>query len=426
MVAPGNAIVKKFKNTIRKHAKKIVKYIGYKLVLPLVYKWYARKPIDEKLVVFADHRDRDMPDNFLGLYSMCQKNGFQCEVLSGRPFGNKVPKWRRRKEKLKFQFWFIKLFAQCQTLFLVEYFPLAYIVTPRTGTAVVQLWHGCGLMKRMGYAVTSNSWGISARELKRYPMHTSYTLVCASSSRVCKGYEEAFCCGIDLIKPLGSPRTDIYFNEKFRQSAREKVRAMIPDIGDREIILYAPTFRGKSISKSYIKSELNYTALKEALSDKYVFLTKFHPLIASTGFQESNRLQGLGFAYDVSKKLTPEESLCAADILITDYSSIIFEFLLLERPVISYIYDIDDYIEDRGLFSPYEQLAPGPYVFTQEELIKKLRTVSEWFDIKKTRQYKEEFMSACDGHSTERIYRYVFGQEPVTDSDSEMIGEPKK
>lgn len=413
MAAPKKiSLFQKTGDAIKKHVKSVVKFVGYKWVLPLVYKWYARKPIDEKLVIFADHRDRPTPDNFLNMLDLCKKNGFQCVVLSGRPFADKVPKWRRRREKLKFHFQFIRLFAQCRALFLVEYFPLAYIVTPRTDTDVVQLWHGCGLMKRMGYAVTSKSWGISPRELKRYPMHTSYTLVSVSSPGVREGYEEAFRCGMDLVKPLGCPRTDIYFDEEFRQSARQKVRAMIPNIENRKVILYAPTFRGKSIPKSYINCELDYKGLKAALSSQYVMLTKFHPLMASGGLAESGRLQALGFVFDVSKTLTPEEALCAADILITDYSSIMFEYLLLERPMISYIYDIDNYAKDRGLFSPYEQLAPGPYVFTQEELIEKLQTVSEWFDLKKTQRYREKFMSACDGHSTERIYRHVFGEDP--------------
>lgn len=413
MAKKKTSLMKRTRNRVKKYAKSVVKYIGFKWMLPLVYKWYARKPIDEKLVVFADLRDREMPDNFLGLYEMCRRNGFRCEVFSGRPYGKMVPIWTRRKEKLKFCFRFMKLFAQCRALFLVEHFPLAYIVTPRVGTDVVQLWHACGLMKRMGYAVTSKSWGASARDLRRYPMHTSYTLVSSTSPRVAEGYQEAFRCDIKLIKTLGSPRTDIYFNEAFKQNAREKVRDMIPNIGDRKIVLYAPTFRGKSIAKSYIKSKLNYSGLKNALAEKFVFLTKFHPLMASGGFQESDRLQGRDFAFDVSKTLTPEEALCAADILITDYSSILFEYLLLERPIISYIYDIDNYIRDRGLFSPYDQLAPGPYVFTQEEIIEKLQTVSEWFDIEKIRRYKKEFMSACDGHSTERIFRSVFGHEPL-------------
>lgn len=404
--------MRRIKNAIKKRIKAVVKFIGYKWILPLVYKWYARKPVDEKLVIFADYRNRDMPDNFRSMYKMCRKNGFRCEVFSGKSFAASVRPWKRRMEKVKFHFRFISLYAQCRALFLVEYFPYADIIKPRAGTDVVQLWHACGLMKRMGYAVTSKSWGLSPQEIKKYPMHTSYTLITSSSAKVSKGYQEAFRCDIGLIKPLGSPRTDVYFDEAFKQTARKKVREMFPKIGERKIILYAPTFRGESMSKSYINCEFDYKELKSELSDRYILLTKFHPLMAMEGITESDRLQAPDFVFDVSKTLTPEESLCAADILITDYSSILFEFLLLERPIISYIYDIDEYIQDRGLFLSYDQLAPGPYVSTQEELIEKLRTVDDWFDIERTRKYREEFMSACDGHSTERIYRYVFGQDP--------------
>lgn len=410
------------KNAIRKWVKGIIKFIAYKWVLPLVYKWYARKPVDEKLVVFADHRYASMPDNFRGLYEMCRKNGFKCEVLSGNSFNNTVRPWKRRKEKLKFHFRFLKLFAQCRILFLVDYFPFADIVTARKETQVVQLWHACGIMKKWGYAVTSEGWGTSEEEKKRYPLYVNQTLATVSSySDVVKeGYRSAFRCDPNVIQPLGTPRTDIYFDGEFHQRAKEKVRSLFRQIGDRKIILYAPTFRGRTIAKSYMDCELDYKGLKASLSEQYVMLTKFHPLMAKGGVPESGRLQTRDFMFDVSKTLTPEEALCAADILVTDYSSIMFEFLLLERPIVSYIYDIDEYIRDRGLFLPYDQLAPGPYVFTKEELTDKLKTVEDWFDIERTRKYKEKFMSACDGHSTERIYQHIFGTKTDRTGDDEL------
>lgn len=414
MAAKGKVELKnKLAKKLAARLKKTVKYVGYKWLLPAVYRWHSRKPINDRLVVFADLRDRDMPDNFLSLYELCERDGYQCEVLSGRSFSNKLPNWQRRKAKLRFHFQFIKLYAQCRTLFLVEHFPLSDIAKPRPGTQVVQLWHGCGLMKRMGYAVTSKAWGagaMSEREKKRYPMHTAYTLASISSAgeREIAGYCEAFHSSPQIVKPLGVPRTDIYFDDGFRKRAEEKVRLLFPEIGGRKIILYAPTFRGKSIAKSYIKYDLNFKRLKECLSDRYALITKFHPLMAKSGLPESGRLQGRGFVFDGTELLTPEEALCAADILVTDYSSIIFEYYLLERPVISYIYDIDKYDEDRGLFFPYDQLAPGPYVFDQEELTEKLLTVEEWFDVERVRALKNRFMSACDGHSTQRIYDYVF------------------
>lgn len=418
MVKKKEPFRKKIVTRLHKRARKIIKSIGYKLVLPLEYRWYARKPIDDGLVLFADHRDRDMPDNFLDLYEMCQKNGLKCEFMSGKPIADRVPKWQRRKAKIIYHIQFIKLFARCRVLFLVEHFPLADIVKPRPETQIVQLWHGCGILKKWGYAVTASSkdaWGMSVAARKQHIMYRNQTLatVSSSSDKVISGYQAAFDCKSCVIKPLGCPRTDLYFNGEFRQKSKEKIESIIPVIGNKKIILYAPTFRGKTIKSSGIAHNLKFVEMKERLFDEYVFITKFHPQMAKKGLSESNRLHGHDFVFDVTDLLSAEEALCAADILVTDYSSIMFEFLLFERPIISYIFDIDKYINDRGFFYPYDQLAPGPYVFTQEELVEKLLTVDEWFDIDRTRAFKEEFMSACDGHSTERIYNYVFGTEPI-------------
>lgn len=404
------SLQKELGKKIKDRVKKIIKFAGYKWILPLAYKWYCREPKDDKLVVFVDHRRLDMPDNFEGIFERCVAEGFRCEVLTGAPFADSIPKWERRKAKLSFHFQFMKLLAQCKVVFLDDWFPLVDIVKPRQGTQIVQLWHGCGIFKKWGYAVTSTGWGKSKQEQRMYPdyLHQTLSTVSSASEKVVEGYRAAFNCDMDIIKPFGCPRTDIYFDEGFSCQAKKKVHTIFPDIGRRKIILYAPTFRGKSIKSADIEFDLNFRLLNDKLSNEYVLITKFHPLMAKKGLTEKNRLQGLDFVFDATKLLSAEEALCAADILITDYSSIMFEFMLMERPIISFIYDIDGYISDRGLFFPYEQLAPGPYVFTTEELLEKLLTVDDWFDIERVRAYKEEFMSACDGHSTQRIYDYVF------------------
>lgn len=406
--------IKKFFNRIKKKIRswmnRISKYVNYKIVVPAAYKRYCRLPQNDKLVVFADLRDRSTPDNFIGLHRMCLENGYECEILSGSVYGEKVPPKRRKKERMKFQFRFLRLYAQCRTLFLVEYFPLADAVPPRKGTKVVQLWHGCGAMKTMGYAGTGKGWGASARDKKRYPMHRHYSLVSISSGNLAPCYEEAFQIEPGIVKGLGMPRTDTYFDQDFISHARENLLKHFPEIGDRKVILFAPTFRGPSIKKSYYKMDIDFTKYKRALGDKYVFLTKFHPLMAKGGLTDSMKVKGTNFVFDVTHLLTPEEALCAADVLVGDYSSIGFEYLLLERPIVSYIFDLDEYVSDRGLFFPYEKTMPGPYAFDQDELLEALLTVDDWFDVEKTRLYREKFMSGCDGKSTERIFHAVFDE----------------
>lgn len=403
--------LKTVKTEAKKRIVRIKKYIGFKILLPKIYKRACRKPIDEKLVVFADFRDRPMPDNFLGLWEMCQKNGYTCVEHSGRVYGRECPPQKRKIAKFKYRCEFMKLYAVAKAVLMVEAYDFAYIVGPRPGTQLVQLWHACGLMKTMGYASPANSWGMSDKDRETYKMHKNYTLVCASSEYVRYGYYRAFPCEFENIKSIGSPRTDIYFDEGFKSGARAKILQLFPEIGDRKIILYAPTFRGKSIPQSYIKKMIDYNRFGQSLGAEYAFVIKMHPQLVKGKLSESDRLSNKGFLFDATDVVTPEQALCAADILITDYSSIMFEYMLLERPIISYIYDIDDYAGGRGFFDQYDKLAPGPYVITQDALLEKLLTIEEWFDPDRLRKYRERFMAACDGHSTERIYRYIF--DPV-------------
>lgn len=406
-------LFRRIKKAMIERVKSTLKYIGYKWVLPIVYKWYARKPIDEKLVVFADDQFQEMTDNFLCMYKICEANGFHFEILISPPiYKNATSLWDKWKRRIGFKLRFIKMFARCRVLFLANYFSLAYVVKPRSETQIVQLWHACGAMKMFGYSTDGKKWGGTPENKRLYKIHSHYNLVAVSGPKAVPAYEDAFRCQPGVVQALGVPRTDIYFDKMFGKIVQDKIYKEFPQIGKRKVILYAPTFRGNSLSEAHMDKELNYSELNMALSDEYVLFVKFHPLMKGGGLSEVSRLQNLGFVFDVSKLLSPEEALLSADVLITDYSSIVFEYLLLERPVISYIYDIDDYVRDRGLYYPYEQLAPGPYVATPEELLEKLQTVSEWFDIEKTQRFKQEFMSACDGHSTERIYQHIFGQPP--------------
>lgn len=402
---------KKLKAKVRKCIREVVKFMNVKVFIPMTYKWFCRLPKNDKLVLFADLRARDTHENFVGLIKLCEENGYEPVALNGKGFGPNVPPVKAMRERLKFQKQFLKLYAQCRALFLVEYFPLADAVKPREGTEIIQLWHGCGAMKTMGYAGTGKGWGATDWEKKMYPMHRYYSLVPISSGNLAWCYEEAFQIEPGIVKGMGMPRTDIYFDREFVANARANLLKHFPEIGDRKVILFAPTFRGKSIKKSFYKTDLDIRKYKKVLGDKYVFLTKFHPIMAQSGLTPAMQCQGAGFLFDGTNVLSPEEALCAADVLIGDYSSIGFEYLLLERPIVAYIPDLNQYLSDRGLFYPYAETMPGPYAFDSDELLEYLETVDEWFDIEKTRCYRKKFMGDCDGHTTERIFHYVFDKD---------------
>lgn len=376
----------------------------YHKMWPHYYKKYSRKPVDEKKVVLAySHLYKEMPDNLQCMKTELEKRGYKCVIIDKseeafqdkNPLINELKKWFYGKE-------FFKEYATAKALFLTDYFFPAYACKPREGQSVVQLWHGCGAFKKWGYSTAEKKWGASKKELDRYPIHNTYTHVCVSSPKVSFAYAEAFGCSEKVVMPLGAPRTDIYFDSDFIKESRNLINEKYPQIDGRKIILYAPTFRGDSVGKSYIKNMLNIEEMSKNLGEDYVLLIKQHPLTA-----DKFRIEGSTFAFDISKDIAIETALCAADIVITDYSSLIFEYALLERPMIFFAYDLAEYEDARSFYFGYEGFVPGEIVTDTEEIISEVKRLETDFDKEKIRRFRQDYMCACDGKSTERILNEV-------------------
>ena len=93
----------------------------------------------------------------------------------------------------------------------------------------------------------------------------------------------------------------------------------------------------------------------------------------------------------------------ASDMMLTDYSSAVFEYSLMEKPMVFFAYDLDVYDDFRGFYYPYEEMTPGPVVRTTEEVAEAILAAAGAFDPSAVKQFKDTYMCACDGHSTERI-----------------------
>ena len=113
------------------------------------------------------------------------------------------------------------------------------------------------------------------------------------------------------------------------------------------------------------------------------------------------------FLFDVTDSLAIDELICAADMCISDYSSLVFEYALFERPMIFFAYDIDSYDDWRGFYYDYDELTPGPVVKTTEELVRDIEKFEKIFDAAEVRAFAGRFMSACDGKATDRILEWA-------------------
>ena len=160
-------------------------------------------------------------------------------------------------------------------------------------------------------------------------------------------------------------------------------------LAGKKIILWAPTFRGPASHPDKQVGLEAILALKRKLPSDYALLVRLHPHL-------SNKFNS------VAARLPVEQLLPAVDLLIGDYSSIIFDFVLLERPMLFFMPDHAEYLKRRGLYLDPVEL-PGPIVTDGNLLMNAIYDTEHTFNQQKLNRFREKYLSACDGHSTERI-----------------------
>ena len=373
-------------------------------VFPDLYAQFSKKPIDEKLVVFASSKTEKLPDTMRSLYHRLTADGYTC-----RFFG--VPKtFRSRAAEHSWYKDFFASFGVCKTLFIDDIFAPVYCVQPRAGQRTVQLWHSSALLRKAGYAIGKH--GVAGEIVDRRLVHKNYTDVAASSRYVKNTLAAVFNCSEEIIHGWGCAKTDVYFDADFVAEARHNLIKLVPNLNsqieDKKIILYAPTYRGNSEEDAYTHRMLDLLLLKRLLGDRYVFLIRMHPFIRD-GANMTGDLRELvhDFAFEVPQNVPIETALCGADMLITDYSTILFDYSLLCRPMIFYAFDFEQYTRRRPLFYNYEHFVPGPIVFDSAQIAEAVEDQEQHFDRERMQHFAQKFMGGCDGHSTERIIHYT-------------------
>jgi len=287
------------------------------------------------------------------------------------------------------------LAATAQTIVLDDYYPVIYSFAIRPETRLVQLWHAAGAFKRVGYSRE----GLPGGPTSATRAHRNYTDATVSSESIRSNYAEAF--GIDLarVRALGVPRTDVFFDDDVISKAANDVRERHGIPAGKRIALYAPTFRGNGQHTATFDYEcIDWDRLVRELGDGWVVMVKMHPFVRSLSAARPD-IKGV---IDVTTDREITQLLMAADVLITDYSSSIFEFALLRRPVVFFCPDLEQYTADRDFYYPFERYVTGAVVTDSADLPAAITTAR--FD-KSNEDFLEFFMGACDGHSAERIVR---------------------
>ena len=385
----------------KRSVKRLVKDASLGLLFPLMYKYFSRKPVARGRVLFLETKETEMPDSFDLMFRRLQEDpGKSPRYLSLNQ--NHVSHCQYLKNCVNA----LHDISRVEVVFLSDASDLVSCIDLRPETRVVQLWHACGAFKKWGMSTADLKFGGNRKQLLRHPFYKNLSLVTVSSPEVIWAYEEAMILGDQpgVVRPLGVSRTDKFFDERFIAQSKSNVEEAVPKAKGKKVLLYAPTFRGR-VSQAQGPDRLDIAGLKGALEKEWVLLIKHHPFVKKTPEIPEDCSE---FAIDVSNTLPIDELLCVADACVSDYSSLVFEYSLFERPMAFFAYDVDDYCDWRGFYYDYDSLTPGPVFRENAELIDYLTRISEAFDVQRVRSFRDKFMSACDGHSTERIYEEVF------------------
>lgn len=383
--------------------KKVGQILMFRIVFPLGYKHYIKgKKIKRKKAVFVEVRFDEITDSFRLVYDRMKADGF--DVHEQFIENIKPGKWGYIKRCLRM----LEDISDAHYVFLNDACNVTSCIPLRKGTKIYQLWHACGAFKKFGMSTAELIFGDNRKSLEKYPNYGNLSYVTVSSPEVIWAYEEAMNLKDTKTQVVatGVSRTDVFYDQHFIEQSKAAVYSVCPAAENKKIILYAPTFRGR-VAKAESPDCLDIPAMKRALGDEYVLLIKHHPFVKQPPVVPEDCAD---FAMDVTKSLEIDQLLCASDVCISDYSSLIFEYSLFERPMIFFAYDLDDYFDWRGFYYNYDELTPGPVVKETEEIIDYIRHLDARFDQAQVHAFKEKFMSSCDGHATDRIMALVYAE----------------
>lgn len=363
-----------------------------KKLINISYKISKIFPVKNK-ITFATYRTTELDGNFKFIYNKINEDNldYKCNMLFKKYNSSLLGKADYLLHMISAGY-----HMATSKFFIIDdyYFPV-YAIKPRKENKFIQVWHACGAFKKFGYSVIGKGYGASDDYIEDIPIHSNYDAVLVSSKEVIPYYAEAFNMDAGKILPIGVPRTDIFFDMEEKYRIEKNFFDKYPELKNKKIILYAPTFRGRGQTTVSFDMTLDFDMISKNLKEDEVMILKMHPFVKARIDSKWRNIIDLSDSMDIN------ELMIMSDLLVTDYSSVVFEFSLMDKPIIMYSPDREEYIKERDFYYEYEGFVPGPIVNNTKELIGKLN--SDGWDTKKVSKFKEKFFDYRDGKSTERF-----------------------
>ena len=281
------------------------------------------------------------------------------------------------------------------------------MLSKRPEQIMVSTWHGTPL-KKLGFDMGNLYLDDPQSKFNYKKDSAEWNYLISPNEFTTEKLRSSFAYEGEVLE-YGYPRNDILYN--YTDEMVDKIKSDLNLPKDKKVILYAPTWRDDEsydIGKVRFNLKLDLDNLKESLSDEYIVLIRTHYFIANN--LDLSRFEG--FVFDVSKYEDIAELYLISDILITDYSSVFFDFANLKRPILFYTYDLDKYSNMlRGFYMDIHTEVPGPLLYTTDEVVDAIKNIDsvnmQYHD--RYEEFYERFCSIDDGNASKRIVEKIWG-----------------
>lgn len=358
-------------------------------ILNTIYFFIKLFPINKNKVTFISRQSNEVSLDFTMIAKELKQQNenikivFLCKKL-GTSFS----------EKVKYCFHMVKQMyniATSKVVILDSYCIPVCVLKQKKKLVVIQIWHALGSLKKFGYSSLDKKDGRNGKLAKAMKMHRNYTYILTSSNLSKKFFKEAFNARDEQMLVMNLPRVDFLKSEKEQEKMRIRFVGVYPETNnEKQNILYCPTNRkGQKIPLENI--------VKDIPLDKYNFIAKLH--------------DGTEVIYVKGKKIekpsnfTGMELLHVADYIITDYSAIVYEAAITQKPIYFYTYDYEEYQINRGTYIDYMSEMPGPICKDFKEIMKMIE--ENKYDKEKEKNFCQKYVKNIEKNATKKLAELV-------------------
>ena len=285
--------------------------------------------------------------------------------------------------------------ATSRVAILDSYCILASCLKHKPELLIVQIWHSVGTMKKNGWSILDQPEGSSSKIAKAMHMHENYDYIFASADAYKAYLADAFNQDVSKVVTRALPRIGLLKDPEYKEAKRKEIFTEYPELANgKKILVYCPTFR-KEQDPALFEDALD-KLIAAIDKDKYNIIIKVHPLAAP--------------AADIpgaltDRKFTTFEMLFAADLVVSDYSCIVYEAAVLNLPIYLYAFDYDTYVTTRGMYMDYEKEMPAHPCSTAEELAAQLE---ESYDFPALYAFRDKYVDPANHDETVSMVSFIF------------------